>query len=214
MRMLFQQAKAVETQIDQFLDLIVKGTLCMRQAVASYLGSDDEDFEMRVEMLSDYEHQADDLRKQAEQVIYMHSLIPESRGDVLGLLEELDNVIDRAKEIVQEFAVQRPDIEVGYLDQYVDLTTQSVRAVENVVEATRAFFRSESRMRDCINKVEYYESEADRCGLRLKKTLYASDLDLARKHHLRVFADYVESLSDMAQAVAERLTIAAIKRMP
>ena len=213
-RMLFRQAKALELQIDQFLDLIVKGTFCMREAIASYLGNDDEDFEVRMKMLSDYEHQADDLRKQTERALYMHSLIPESRGDVLGLLEELDNVIDRAKEIVQEFAVQQPDIEVGYLDLYVDLTSKSVKAVEQVVEATRAFFRSEGRMRDCINKVEYYESEADRSGLRLKKALYDSDLELARKHHLRVFADHVESLSDMAQAVAERLTIASIKRMP
>jgi hypothetical protein len=67
-------------------------------------------------------------------------------------------------------------------------------------------------MRDCINKVDFYESEADRAGLRLKKQIFQSDMDLARKHHLRYFADALESLSDIAEEVSERLSIASIKR--
>ena len=37
-------------------------------------------------------------------------------------------------------------------------------------------------------------------------------MELARKHHLRYFADALESLSDIAEEVAERLAIASIKR--
>ncbi len=138
--------------------------------------------------------------------------IPESRADVLELLENLDNIIDRAKQIVQEFDVQQPDVEVGYFDLFVQLTDKSVRAVEQVVSAARAFFRNESQLRDFINKVDFYESEADRVGLRLKKQIFQSDAELARKHHLRYFADELESLSDIAEEVSERLSIASIKR--
>jgi len=208
----FGKTKALEAQVDQFLDLIIKGTLCMREAIISYLSADDEDFKTRLEMVRDYEHDADDLRKSTETALYTHSLIPESRADVMGLLEHLDNVIDRAKKIVQDFDVQRPDVEVGYLDQFTALTSKSVHAVEHAVDAARAFFRDESRMRDCIAKVEFYESEADRAGVRLKKIIYESDVDLARKHHLRYFADSLESLSDIAEEVADHLLIASIKR--
>ncbi len=208
----FGKTRMLESQVDQFLDLITKGTLCMREAVRSYLGGDDEDFQSRLKMVGDCEREADELRKSTEAMLYTYSLIPDSRGDVLGLLENFDNVIDRAKQIVQEFDVQQPDVEIGYLDMYVDLTSKSVKAVEQVVGAARAFFRNESQMRDCINKVDFYEREADRAGLRLKKQIYQSDMELARKHHLRYFADSLESLSDIAQEVAERLTIASIKR--
>jgi predicted phosphate transport protein (TIGR00153 family) len=210
----FGKTKRLESQVDQFLDLIAKGTLCMREAIRSYLGGDDEDFKSRLELIRDYERKADELRRSTEAMLYTYSLIPESRADVLGLLENLDNVIDRAKQIVQEFDVQEPDVEIGYFDLYVQLTDKSVKAVEQVVDAARAFFRNESRMRDCINKVDFYESEADRAGFRLKKQIYQSDLELARKHHLRYFADALESLSDIAQEVSERLTIASIKRSP
>lgn len=210
----FGKTRVLESQVDQFLDLITKATLCMREAIRSYLGGDDEDFQSRLEMVRQYERKADELRRSTEAMLYTYSLIPESRADVLLLLEDLDNVIDRAKQVVQEFDVQHPDVEVGYFDLYVQLTDKSVKAVEQVVDAVRAFFRNESRLRDCINKVDFYETEADRAGLRLKKQIYQSDLELARKHHLRYFADELESLSDIAQEVSERLTIASIKRLP
>ena len=208
----FGKTKLLESQVDQFLDLITKGTLCMRAAIQSYLGGDDEDFQSRLELISEYERKADDLRRSTQAMIYTYSLIPESRADVLGLLENLDSVIDRAKQVVQEFDVQEPDVEVGYFDLYLQVTNKSVKAVEQVVDAARAFFRNESRMRDCINKVDFYESEADRAGLRLKKQIFQSDMHLARKHHLRYFADSLESLSDIAEEVSERLSIASIKR--
>jgi predicted phosphate transport protein (TIGR00153 family) len=208
----FGKTKRLESQVDQFLDLITRGTFCMREAIGSYLGGDDEDFQARLEMVGDYERKADELRKSTETMLYAYSLLPESRGDILGLLEDLDNVIDRAKQIVQEFDVQQPDIEIGLLDLYVELTNKSVKAVDQVVEATRAFFLNEARLRDCINKVGFYESEADRAGLRLKRQIFQSDMELARKHHLRYFADALESLSDIAEVVSERLTIANIKR--
>jgi len=212
MRILFGKTRQLEAQVDQFLDLIVKGTLCMRQAVRSYLGGDDEDFQSRLEKISEYEREADELRKQTERDLYTYSLIPDSRADVWALLENLDNVIDCAKRVVQQFDVQQPDVEVGFVDLYADVVDNSVEAVENVIDAARAFFRDEGRLRDCINKVDFYEHEADRAGLRLKKQIYQSDLDLARKHHLRYFADTIESLSDIAQEVAEQLAIASIKR--
>jgi predicted phosphate transport protein (TIGR00153 family) len=212
MQVLFGKTRRMESQVDQFLDLIVKGTLCMREGIRSYLSGDDEDFQNRLVMVRDYERKADELRRNTESMLYTYSLIPESRADVLGLLEGLDNVIDCAKHILQEFDVQEPDVEIGYLDLYENVTDKSVKAVEQVVEATRAFFRSEGRLRDCLNKVDFYESEADRAGLRLKKQIYQSDLQLARKHHLRYFADALESLSDIAQGVSEQLAIASVKR--
>jgi predicted phosphate transport protein (TIGR00153 family) len=208
----FGRTKALEAQVDQFLDTITKGTLCMREAIASYLSGDDEDFSRRLQEIRDYEHLADDLRKSTETALYTYSLIPESSADVMALLDNLDDVIDCAKHIVEEFEVQNPDVEVGFLDQFAALTSKSVHAVEHVVDAARCFFSDESRLRDCIAKVEFYEKEVDHAGLRLKKMIYESDMELSRKHHLRYFADHLASLSDIAEGVGDRLLIASIKR--
>lgn len=212
MRIPFGRTAELEAEVDQFLDLIINGALCMKEAIRAYMGGDDEDFQTRLKMVTEFEHKADDLRRSTERALYKYALIPDSRADVLELLENLDDVLNRAKHVLQEFDVQQPDIEVGYVDLYMDLADKSVRAVEHVVDAARAFFREESRMRDCINKVDFFEREADRAGLRLKRQIFQSGIDLARKHHLRFFADALESLSDIAQGVSDHLAIASIKR--
>ena len=208
----FGQTKALEAQVDEFLDIIIKGTLAMQQALVSYLDRDTEDFVNRIRTVSDLERQADDIRKHTETNLYTHSLIPESRGDVLGLLENMDNVIDTSKEVLQSFEVERPEIPEEYRRSFAELTDYTVKAVDNVVTAARCYFRDINQVRDYINKVDFYESEADKAGLKLKKQIFRSAMDLSQKLHLRYFAEQIESISDIAEAVSERLLIAAIKR--
>ena len=212
MQLPFAKTRALEAQVDEFLNIIVKGVLAMKKSVEYYLVGDLDDFAARIEAVRDLENQADDLRKHTETMLYTYSLIPESRGDVLGLLENMDNVIDRAKEVLQSFDVQRPQIPEDYHQLFIELTENCIQAVDNVVGAARAFFRDTTVVRDFINKVDFYESEADRVGFKLKKQIFASELDMGHKLHLRYFAEQIESISDIAEDVGERLAIATIKR--
>ena len=178
----------------------------------AYLHARPEDFENRIKAVTYLEHQADDLRRQTKIALYAHSLIPESRGDVLGLLEHMDDIADEAKAILRDIEVQSPEIPADLAELFLEVTDKSVEAVDNVVLAARCYFRDPKKISAYINKVDFFESETDRAGLMLRKKIFRSDIDLARKLHLRYFADLLESLSDIAQNVAERLTIATIKR--
>lgn len=212
MELPFGRTRELESQVDEFLDTVVKAVLELKEGVRSYLAGQQEEFENRIKTVGRHEHQADDLRKHTKTALYAHSLIPESRGDVLGLLETMDDVVDVSKEILQQFEVQMPGIPKDYSEAFMNVTDKSVQAVDNVVQGARCFFHDPNRVKDCINKVDFYESEADRAGLVLKKKIFRSDLELAHKMHLRYFADLLESLSDTAEEVAERLNIATIKR--
>jgi hypothetical protein len=208
----FARASALENQVDEFLDTITQGVLGMQEALIHYFADDHEEFSDRLTKVRQLENKADEIRKHTETSLYTHSLIPESRGDVLALLENMDNVVDRAKEVLQRFDVERPEIPGEFVTGFLELTEKSVQTVDNCVAAARAYFRDVNMVRDFINKVDFYESEADRAGLKLKKKIFASDLDLGQKMHLRYFAEQVESISDLAEHVSERLAISAIKR--
>lgn len=212
MQLPFAGTRAIESQVDEFLDIIVKGILTLQQAIADYLQDQREGFASRIAQVSDLEHQADDICKRTETVLYTHSLIPESRGDVLSLLENMDNIIDRAKEVLQRFRIERPSIAPELHDLFTKLTESTVHSVDEVVGAARAYFRDTSRVRDFINKVDFYEKEADRTGLSLRQQIFASDIHLSNKLHLRYFAEQIESISDIAKEVGEGLAIAALKR--
>jgi uncharacterized protein len=212
MTVLFRRTRALEAQIDQLLDAISQGCLVFEQGIADYLRPDPEQFEKRLSAIGDYEHKADALRREIETRLYRESLIPDHRGDVLGLLENIDNVIDEAKKTLAQFAVERPEIPADLSPLYLELAHAGVEAAQHLVSAVRAFFRDITAVPDHIHKVYFYEQEADRLADRLKRRIFAENLELARKIHLRYFCLHVENVSDRAEDVADRLSIYTIKR--
>jgi hypothetical protein len=208
----YARTRELATQIDAFLDIVIKGVLASKQAITCYLKCDYEEFANHASVVSKLEHEADDIRKRTETTLYTQALIPESRGDVLGLLENTDNVIDTAKKVLQRFDVERPDFPPEYHEAILMLIDSCTHGVDNLVGAARAFFRDSGAVRDHINKVDYYEKEADRAGLKLKRMVFGSELPLYQKMHLRYFIEQMESMSDLAENVAERIAIASIKR--
>ena len=214
MPILFHTTKELEAQIDGFLDAVSEGALLFKQALASYLSGDGEKFEESLASLRGLENKADDLRRRVENQLYRHSLIPEHRGDVLGLLESLDDVIDDAKDSIAIFSVEKPSIPAELHSDFLDLADMAVQASEQVVLAARAFFRDVRAVGDYLHKVYFYEKEADKISERLKRRIFASDADLSEKFHQRNAVLHVDSVADMAEDSADRLRIYSIKRIP
>jgi len=199
-------------QIDGFLDAVAEGALVFREGVHAYLAGDAERFESRCRAINDLEHKADDLSKAVETHLYRHSLIPEHRGDVLGLMETTDTIIDTAKTSLFQFSVEQPVIPDIHRDGFARLADASSEAMESLVLAARTFFRDPEAIKDHLFKVAHYEHEADTISDTLKRRIFSCDMDLAHKIHLRYFALNIEKVSDKAKEVADRLAIYAIKR--
>ncbi len=209
---LFKSSHSIETKIDDFFDTVAEGGLVFRTGVRAYLAGDTADFENTIESINKLEAQADKLSKEVEAHLYSHSLIPEHRGDVLGLLENSDNIVDTAKSSLYQFSVEQPTVPDQFHDGFRKLAEAGQEAVEAVMASARAFFHDPKAVKDNLYKVHHFEKEADAIGDRLKRSIFASDLELAHKIHLRYFALNVEILSDRAEEVADRLAIYAIKR--
>lgn len=209
---LFRSSKVLETQIDDFFDTVAEGGLVFREGVNAYVAKDTPAFDAAIIKIDRLESRADKLSREVEAHLYRHSLIPEHRGDVLGLLENTDNIIDRIKTSLHQFSVERPEIPDVYHQGFRKLAEASCEAVEAVIVSARAFFRDSEAVSDNLFKVHHYEKEADLISDALKRSIFASDMDLAHKIHLRYFALNVELVSDRAEEVADRLAIYAIKR--
>ena len=209
---MFKTNQVIAAQIDEFFDTVAEGVLVYRTGIQAYLDGDVEDFENAIGQVDKLESRADKISSEVEAHLYSHSLIPEHRGDVLGLLENTDNIIDTAKTSLYQFSVEQPAIPAEFADGYLKLAESCNAAVEAVVVSARAFFRDPDAVKDQLYKVHHHEREADDISDRLKRAVFASDLELAHKIHLRYFALNVERVSDEAEQVADRLAIYAIKR--
>jgi len=187
--------------------------LAFKRAISIFLAEGrSAEFDEKLAQVNDLESRSDDLRRGIERQLYAQTLIPESRGDVLGLLENLDSVLNNFEGALWGFSIENPDIPEQYHEDYRSLAEQVTAAVEALVLASRAFFRNVEMVSDHMHKVIFYEKEADKVSTKLKRQIFESDIDLARKLHLRHFVELIDNIADRSEDVADRLAIYAIKR--
>lgn len=210
---LFGRTKELEGQIDEFLDIATQSGLIFSRAVEVYLDkgacSDFEEYLSRIEAI---EARGDNLRRDIETKLYVQTLIPELRGDVLSLLEHVDHIINIYEANLFRFSIQTPDIPHEFNKGFAKLTEVVITCVESLVLASRSFFRDINAVRDHVRKVLFYESEADRISTKLQRKIFASKLDLASKRHLCYFVENIDELANSAEDVADELSIYTIKR--
>lgn len=214
MGILFKTADTVISSINEFLDAIDQGALVFKQGVNNYLNKEDGEFSVNIETILKLESHADDISKQIENDLYIYSLLPQFRGDVMVLLEKLDDIIDTAKENILQFDVEGPNIPIELNNDFSKLTDAAVLSVESLIPAVRAYFNDVGAVKDKLHRVYFYEKESDKLADNIKRRLFKEldDLKLSEKIHLRYFALHIEHLSDAAQEVADLLSIMAIKR--
>lgn len=210
---LFGRTKALENQIDEFLNKISESAVMFKLAVRLFLkdGANGE-FREKLSAVNTMESEADSLRREIEKALYTYTLIPDSRGDVLGLIETLDQILGLVEGALWILEIEEPDIPENLKPDFRKLTNRVVDAVDALVLGARAFFRSPHAVSDHNHKVMVFEKEADKISTSLKRDIFRSKLNLAHKNHLRYVAEHIDNIADHAEDVADRLAIYAIKR--
>lgn len=211
---IINRSKPMISEIESFWDTIGQAALVFRAGTRDFFERKFDRMAVRLQEIDRLEAEADSLRRTIKHEMYAQMLIPESRGDVLALLETSDNAIDRTKKILNSLDIEKPDVPASMVGDFIELSSVSASAVEEMVKATRAFFKDIKIVNDFINKVYFYEHEADKLEEHIKRKAFATDeiSELSRRVQLRYFAEKISMLSDDAEAVCERVAIYAIKR--
>jgi predicted phosphate transport protein (TIGR00153 family) len=208
------RTKQLETEIDKYLDSVLKAGLIFYEGVKHYLSNDKKAFQNDFDKISELETSADNIRREIKTKLYTYMLIPESRGDVLGLLETLDDVVDICEIVLKQLSIENPEMPDYLKEDFLELSEFSQKTVEELVKGARAFFKEINMVNDFVNKVHFYEHEADDVEEQLKRKIFGTDKipRFSRKIHMRYFAEKIAAVSDVAEDVAERLAVYAIKR--
>ena len=210
---LFGDTKKLEREIDEFVDILSEVGLIFKSIIPIYLNySANGKFEEMVGRVKEMESKADKITKEVEHTLYEETLIPDSRSDVLRLLEHLDEVIGMYQGNCYHFSIQNPDFPKEFHDDLIDLTQTVVSCVEALCLTVRSFFRGIQSVRDNAHKVTFYEKESDIKFSALARKIFDSELTLDKKMHLRYFVEKIDRICDQAEDIADEIQIYAIKR--
>ena len=205
--------RTVEALIGQYLDQV---TACVDAFVACIESSfDAEPFESlieKVERTHQAESQADDVRREIGLLLYGKALFPESRGDILGLLEVVDKIPNRAETVVRQMQHQRFYIPTELGPQFKSLVAKVRECSLEVIKAVRTLFSDYHRALFFSDRVSEIESRADDLEFQLIEAIFSSNRETGDKILLRDMVQAIGSIADQAENAADRVRIVAIKR--
>jgi len=209
---LFKKTKRLQRKMEEFLDVTSESGLVFKEGIEHFLQEEQQKLAGSIDKISALESRADKLRRDIESQLYTETLIPESRGDVLALLENIDDINNLAKDTLVEFFIQEPQVPAELHADMNRLADHVSHAIDEVVRATRAFLKTPMTVRDYLHKVYHYEKEADGVAQELKRKVFQANLDLSTKLHLHFFITHMDILADQSEDVADRLAIYTLKR--
>jgi uncharacterized protein len=211
---LFGKTKKVERAIDEFLDAVSEAGIRFGKAVNGYVatGCVDDDCQRNQQRVTEIEKRCDNLRRSIEAVLLTQMLIPETRGDVLSLIDLLDGLVDRVKRELLSMTIETPQLPAHLHDDLARLVEAICACIDEMVRGSRAFFTDQNAVRDHVHKIGIHESEADAMSIRMKQSIFSSDLDLAEKMMLRDFIDSLDRIADQAEDIGDQLSIFTLRR--
>ena len=209
-----KQTRNTIENINKFFDTIDQALLVFKDGVKNYLYGHTELFYGNMQTMNTLETETNSLRRQIESNLYSQSALTQMRGDIMGLMERLDHMVDILNDNLSQFEIERPYIPSDLNADFIKLTELSVLSVESVIPAAKAYFRSPDVITEKIHRVYFYEKESNKQAQSIKRKVFhdMKALKLSEKFHLRYFALHIETLSDSAEKTADLLSIMAIKR--
>jgi predicted phosphate transport protein (TIGR00153 family) len=210
--MLWNKEKSVIDKIKAYLDQVDRCRNRFRVSIEKLvLEPGNEENQAIVEEVHRSESKADDLRRSIELQLYERALIPESRGDVLGLLETMDAIPGMFQSLCYQLLLEKITFPEQFRERFLHLVDVNVKSYDLVREAVLGLFYSKD-VKAQTDLVDAAESDSDHMERDLIRDIFSSKLDKADKILLKDIVVYTGDISDQAETVKDRLILAIVKR--
>jgi hypothetical protein len=210
--MLWKKEKSIINKIKGYLDQVDRCRNRFRACIEKLvLEPENEENQAILEEVHRSESNADDLRRNIELQLYERALVPESRGDILGLLETMDAIPGMFQSLCYQFLLEKIVLPEQFRERYLHLVDVNLRAYDLVRHAMLGLFY-ESQVKEQTDLVDAVESDSDHMERSLIRDIFSSKLDKADKILLKEIVINTGDISDQAETVKDRLTLAIIKR--
>ena len=171
-----------------------------------------EDLAFLTKQTHKFESKADDIREEIKAMMYGKVLIPESRGDIMGLMEAMDLIPGLFERILYMIQTQELAIPEFIAAEFKDLVRISLECCDQLRREVVALFKKTEDIRTLLSTIDVNESHCDHIERRLMTKIFKSDIDPFIKLQLKELILQVGEISDQADRVSRRVNIIYMKR--
>ena len=138
-------------------------------------------------------------------------LLPYMRSDILRILEGSDKIINKYETDLILLGIERPAIPERLEKKLMRLIVTNTDCVSALISGIKLALNG-AGMAEIIEQVSRLEHQADLIAIELKKLVFQKlQLPLARQLQLKEFIYSIEKISDMAEDMADSLSVFVVK---
>jgi predicted phosphate transport protein (TIGR00153 family) len=205
--------KKIESSLGEYRSKVTACLEIFEKSFVQYLENPDKILlEKSCVEIHKAESLADDIRREVEVLMYSKALFPESRGDIMALLESMDRVPNQAESTIHMISNQQISIPKEYHPQIIEMLNLCTRCGQAMVDACAKLFSDFTTATVMIGKIDELESETDHLEGSLIKQIFASDMDGFQKIMLRDTVKQIAAVTDRAENVGDKIRIIVAKR--
>ncbi len=193
------------------LDAVEETLESFREFMDAYLDGR-EDFEDLAMKTINAESAADRLRRETETMMYSGAFLPNFRGDLLGLIEAVDVIADRAETVARLVNLQRTDFPEDIRGDIRKQVGVSIKAYKALKRAIRTMFEDVDEAAECVVETEKLEHQEDEIEWQLIKKLFSLDVERAVKLEVREVIGLIGDIADLSEDASDRVEIILLKR--
>ena len=213
MAFFWKKQEDIKEMIDKYLDKVDSCIRQFHQSIIRFLNTGcTQEFVWEVEQVHKFESEADDLRRKIQMTLYGKALLPDSRGDLLVLLEFYDRIPSAAEQALFLTKVLCLDIPADMMENLENLVEVNIDAYRQVRKSMNTLFENPNETLYQTRGVDAKESESDRIERNLIEGIFKLDIDTGQKILFRELVQLIGKISDQAENTADRIGIVAIKR--
>jgi predicted phosphate transport protein (TIGR00153 family) len=209
----WKREREIEQLMDNYMNEVQTCLDVFKECLfALFEDSTSEKSKKLVEQVSKAESRADDFRHKIEFELYSKALMPDSRGDMLGLMEAIDRIPNWAEEIVYDIHLQRVVFPENLIEKFRELAEENVHCFHVLHKAIAALFTDLDAVSQLTQDVDRIEGEIDHRERELIRDVFDIEERLSYHNLLHRTIRNICDISDKAENVADRLVVLAAKR--
>jgi len=213
---LFKKEKEVVELILKHLDVIVDSMESGLKTIEFYLDNNISDAKVWARKTRSDESEADLIRHEIRDKLYLGAYLPLLREDVYKLVESIDRVGNAAEACADFFLNQRPLIPEEMKPHFLAISTESLGIAGSLKLAVMCYLKGDCKIetvRDHTREIGIQESRVDKLEWDLTKEIFTCQLDFAHQLHLKLCLDSIVEVSDRAEDAGDQLELATLKAM-
>jgi predicted phosphate transport protein (TIGR00153 family) len=212
--MLFwKKERQIEKAIEGYLQTTEECVASFIEAMGVYCEQGTgEAFEALVNQTHKHESAADDIRRDIELAMYRKALIPESRGDVLGMLEALDLVPNKCENVLYQIWMQETFLPKQFVESIQKFVAINALAHAQLCKTVRYLFSDVRQVAESARRVDEIEGQSDEIERHIVRFVFRSNIDMAEKILIKGIIRSIGAISDRSENASDRITNIAVKR--